>query len=439
VKRLFVNAGILAWHENNFHYIQNGCLGVDGDTICYIGEERPAEAYDDVRDMSGRLLMPGLINCHCHNAMTLLRGVGSDLPLQEWLFDNMFPIEDRLTAEDIAAGNELAMLELIASGVTSFSDMYMEPLTAIRSNEKVGMKMSVCRVVQSFDPNERPEDSARIAESIELFEKYNNCQNGRVKIDFAVHAEYTSTDAVIRGYADRCRPYIEQGAKMQIHLSETKKEHGECIERHGMTPAAWFEKMGILDVPTACAHCVAVTPEDMEILKRHNASPIHNPTSNMKLGSGFAPIPEMLDMGINVALGTDGAASNNNLNLFEEMHLAAIIHNGYRNDAVIMKPEQVLKMATVNGAKLQGRDDTGCLEVGKKADIIAIDFRGKPHLYPAFEPMAMLVYSAQATDVCMTMVDGNILYEDGKFLTLDKEAVLRNAEAAVKRLYGEEK
>lgn len=439
MRRLFVNAGILAWRDDNFYHIKNGCLGVDGDTICYIGRDRPEEQYDEVRDMSGRLLMPGLINCHCHAAMTLLRGIGSDLPLQEWLFDNMFPVEDRLTAEDIKAGTELAMMELIASGVTSFSDMYMEAWTAIEFNEKIGMKMSVCRVIQSFDPTEKPEDCTRIKESIELFEKYNNCQNGRVKIDFAVHAEYTSTDAVTAGYAERCRPYIEKGARMQIHLSETQKEHGECIERHGLTPAAWFEKMGILDVPTVAAHCVAVTPEDMEILKRKNVSPVHNPTSNMKLGSGFAPIPEMLDMGINVALGTDGAASNNNLNMFEEMHLAAIIHNGYRRDAVIMKPEQVLKMATINGAKLQGRDDTGCLEVGKKADIIAIDFRGKGHMYPAFEPMAMLVYSTQASDVCMTMVDGNILYEDGKFLTLDKETVLKNAEAAVKRLYGEEK
>ena len=159
----------------------------------------------------------------------------------------------------------------------------------------------------------------------------------------------------------------------------------------------------------------------------------------MKLGSGFAPIPEMLDMGINVALGTDGAASNNNLNLFEEMHLAAIIHNGFRHNAVIMKPEQVLRMATVNGAKMQGRDDTGRLEVGKKADIIAVDFRGRAHMYPAFEPMAMLVYAAQASDVSMTMVDGKILYEEGNFLTLDRERVLANARAAVARLYGEGK
>jgi len=440
VKRLFVNAGILAWKDDSFYYIEDGCLGVDGDTICYVGKDRPTDTYDDVRDMSGRLLMPGLIDCHCHNAMTLLRGIGSDLPLQQWLFDEMFPVEDRLTAEDIKAGNELAMMELIASGVTSFSDMYMEAQTLIELNERIGMKASVCRVIQSFDPNEKPEDSVRIKESCELFEKYNGAQNDRIRVDFAVHAEYTSTDAVTSGYADRIRKYIPQNARMQIHMSETAKEHGECIERHGMTPCAWFEKMGILDVPTGAAHCVCVTEEDMEIMKRKNVSAIHNPTSNMKLGSGFAPIPEMIEKGINVALGTDGAASNNNLNMFEEMHLAAIIHNGYRNDAVIMKPETVLKMATVNGAKLQGRDNTGCLEVGKKADIIAVDFRDKPHMYPAFEPMAMLVYAAQASDVCMTMVDGNILYEDGKFLTLDRAQVIENAKAAVQRLYkGERK
>lgn len=439
MRRLFAHAGILAWRENRFHYIPDGYLGVDGDAIDYVGAEKPAQPYDETRDMSGRLLMPGLVDAHCHSAMTLLRGVGSDLPLDKWLFEKMMPVENRMTAEDIAAGNELAMMEMIASGITSFSDMYMEPRTAIRSNEKIGMKMNVCRVLQAFDPNEPPEQNKRIPESVELYEEMHGAQNGRVRIDFAVHAEYTSNDATTKAYADRVRPFIDRGARMQVHLSETQKEHDECIARHGMTPAAWFEKMGIFDMPTGAAHCVAVTPADLEILRRKGVTAIHNPTSNMKLGSGFAPIPEMLDMGINVALGTDGAASNNNLNLFEEMHLAAIIHNGFRHNAVIMKPEQVLRMATVNGAKMQGRDDTGCLEPGKKADIIAVDFRNRAHMYPAFEPMAMLVYAAQASDVCMTMVDGKILYEDGKFLTLDSERVLANARAAVARLYGEGK
>lgn len=439
MRRLFVNAGILAWQGNDFHYIPNGYLGVDGDTICYVGQQRPSESYDEEKDYRGRLLMPGLINCHCHAAMTLLRGVGSDLPLDKWLFDEIIPVEDKLTAEDISAGNELAMMEMIASGITSFSDMYMEPRTAIQLNERIGMKMSLSRAIQCFDPNGTVEQCVNIPQAIELYEEANAAQNGRVRIDFSVHAEYTINDAVCGGFAKIVRKYIDRGARMQIHLSETQKEHAECIQRHGMTPAAWFEKMGILDMPTAAAHCVCVTPEDMEILYRKGVSPIHNPTSNMKLGSGFAPVPEMLERGLNVTLGTDGAASNNNLNMFEEMHLAAIIHNGYRRDAVVMKPEQVLKMATINGAKLQGRSDTGCLQVGKKADIIAIDFRNRAHLYPAFEPMAMLVYAAQASDVCMTMVDGRILYENGAFFTLNPEKVFENARAAVRRLYEEAK
>ena len=436
MRRLFAHCGILAWKDETFDYIPDGYLGIDGDTIDYIGAEAPAAAYDETRDYSGRLLMPGLINGHCHAAMTLLRGVGSDLPLDRWLFDEMFPVEDRMTAEDIAAGNELAMMEMIASGTTSFSDMYMEPRTAIRSNEQIGMKMNVTRVVQSFDPAERPEDNFRLRESLELYEEQQNVQSGRVKIDFSIHAEYTCTDAAAAGYAQAVSKYRGEGARMHIHLSETEKEQRECIERHGLTPAAWFEKMGVFALPTGAAHCVWVTREDREILRRSGATVVHNPTSNMKLGSGFAPIPEMLDEGVNVALGTDGAASNNNLNLFEEMHLAAIIHNGYRRDAVLMKPEQILRMATVNGARLQGRDDTGRLAVGMKADVIAVDFRRKAHLYPSFEPMAMLVYAAQGSDVSMTMVDGRILYEDGRFFTLDPERVLNNARAAVARLYG---
>ena len=434
---LFAHCGILAWEDNAFRYIPDGYLGVRDGVIDFVGPRKPDAVYDEVRDFSGKLLMPGLVNCHCHAAMTLLRGIGSDLPLDRWLFEEMFPVEDRMTTEDIAAGNELAMMEMIASGTTSFSDMYADPRALVRSNETIGMKVNLARVVQSFDPAEDPKDNFRLWESLAFFEEMNGVQSGRVKADFSIHAEYTCTDAVARAYCDHIRPLREKGARMHIHLAETEKEQRECVERHGCTPARWFEQMGAFDVPAAAAHCVCVTKEDIGILKRHNVSVIHNPTSNMKLGSGFAPIPELLDEGVNVALGTDGAASNNNLNLFEEMHLAAVMHNGYHRDAVMMKPEQVLRMATVNGARLQGRDDTGALAVGKRADVIAIDFRNRAHLYPAFDPMVMLVYAVQASDVCMTMVDGRILYEDGRFYTLDPERVLKNAAAAVQRLYGE--
>ena len=435
MRRLLKSSAILAWKDGGFDCIPDGFVGIDGDTIDYVGADKPAAAYDCEKDMGGALLIPGLINCHCHAAMTLLRGVGSDLPLDRWLFDAVFPVENRMKTEDFIAGNELAVLELLAGGVTSFSDMYMEPETLIELNAQVGMKVNLTRVVQAFDPSEPPENNFRVKESLALFNQYHGTQDGRVRVDFSVHAEYTNTEAVTRYYADQIRPYRDRGACVQLHLSETKKEQQECIGRYGLTPAAWFEKMGLFDLPAAAAHCVWCTPEDLDILKAHGVSPIHNPSSNLKLGSGFAPVPEMLEKGLNVTLGTDGAASNNNLNLFEEMHLAAIIQKGHRLDPVLMPPETVLRMVTVNGAKLQNRPDTGCLAVGMKADIAAIDM-DRPHLYPAFEALPMLVYSAQASDVMMTMVDGRILYERGEYLTIDREKVMYDARQAVKRLYG---
>ena len=259
---------------------------------------------------------------------------------------------------------------------------------------------------------------------------YHGAADGRIHIDFSIHAEYTCKSHIVKAYSDLCR---EKGGRMHIHLAETAREQRECIERYGKTPTEWFESLGTFDSPSA-AHCVAVTERDMDILKAHGVSVIHNPTSNLKLGSGFAPIRQMMDKGINVTLGTDGTASNNNLNMFEEMHLAEIMHDGYHNDPTLISTQEVLDMATVNGAKLQGRDDTGVLAVGKKADIIAIDL-SKPHLYPNFDTPALLTCSAQAGDVCMTMVDGNILYENGEFKTLDENKVRADMERAVERLY----
>lgn len=431
MKTLFTHCAILATENGALRCLQNACLGIDGDTIDYIGTERPAAPYDREKDMSHRLLAPGLINCHGHTAMTLLRGIGSDLPLQEWLFDKMMPIEDRLTAQDIKAGNALALLEMIATGTTSYSDMYFEPRTAAENAVEAGIKANICRPVQSFDKDEPYEKNARAKESIRLFKDCHNMAEGRVRIDFAIHAEYTCFPHIVEAYSADCKAL---GGRMHIHLSETAKEHGECIQRYGKTPARWFEDLGTFASPTAAAHCVAVSEEDMELMLARGVSVIHNPTSNMKLGSGYAPIPKMLDMGLNVALGTDGAASNNNLNMMEELHLAAVLHNGFHHDPTLMKPAQLLAMATINGARLQGRPDTGSLEVGKKADIIAFDL-DRPHLYPNLDPMALLVYSAQGSDVVMTMVDGRVLYEDGEFLTLDAEKIMAEAKAAVSRLY----
>ena len=432
MKLLLKHCGLLAAGSEGLRCLEDAYLGIDGPVIDYIGTARPQAAYDAEKDMRGRLLLPGLVNCHGHSPMVLLRGVGSDLSLQEWLFGKIMPIEDKLTAEDIRLGNQLALLEMISTGTTSYSDMYFEPQTAVENALACGIKANISRPVQCFDKDESYGENFRAKESIQLFKDFHGAGDGRVRIDFSVHAEYTCFEHIVRPYSADCKAL---GGRMHIHLSETKKEHDECVEKYGKTPARWFYDLGTFDSPTAAAHCVFVTEEDMALMLEKGVSPIHNPTSNMKLGSGFAPIQRMLDLGLNVALGTDGAASNNNLNMMEELHLAAVLHNGYHQDPTILKPVQLLAMATRNGAKLQGREDTGALEVGKKADIIALDLT-RPHLYPNVDPMALTVYSAQGSDVVMTMVDGRILYENGEFMTLDADKILYEAKAAVKRLYG---
>lgn len=432
MKLLLKHCDILAaGGEDGFRCLKNAYLGIDGSVIDYIGTEKPQAAYDREKDMTGRMLLPGLINCHGHSPMVLLRGVGSDLDLQDWLFGKVMPIEDKLTAEDIKAGNNLALLEMISTGTTSYSDMYFEPYTAAENAIAAGIKANLSRPVQCFDKDERYEDNFRAKQSIQLFRDFHGAAEGRVRIDFAIHAEYTCFEHIARPYSEACK---ELGGRMQVHLSETKKEHDECVAKYGKTPAKWFYDLGTFDSPASAAHCVWVTEEDMALMLEKGVSPIHNPTSNMKLGSGYAPVQRMLDLGLNVTLGTDGAASNNNLNLMEELHLAAVLHNGYHRNPTIMKPAQLLAMATRNGAKLQGRDDTGALEIGKKADIIALD-AARPHMVPNLDPMALAVYSAQGGDVVMTMVDGRILYENGEFLTLDADRILYEAKAAVKRLY----
>lgn len=432
MKTLLKNCTAILNSDGNVKSESGLNIVVDGKCIGYIGRELPNEKFDCVKDMCGKIVMPGLYNCHTHTSMVLLRGVGSGLPLNNWLFDAVFPIEDRLTAEDIKAGSELAMLEMIACGTVGFSDMYFDPRVTVQIAEQCGIKANICRPVQGFNPNEKPEDCYRIAESELLFKDCNGIADGRILIDFCVHAEYTCNPQVVKAYSEICKKY---NGNMHIHLSETEKEHRECVEKYGKTPTEWFESLGAFDASAFAAHCVTVTDSDIDILKRYNVNIVHNPTSNMKLGSGFAPLRKFFDCGLNVALGTDGAASNNNLNMFEEMHLASVIHNGLSQNAVEVGAGEIINMATLNGAKVQRRENCGSLKVGNRADITAISL-DSPHMQPCLDAVAAVVYSAQASDVCMTMCDGKILYEDGEYTTLDKEKIMFDVKNSVKRLYG---
>ena len=279
-----------AWIYTPQGVIEGGYVVIDEAAIVSVGAERPEARFDCEKDMSGKLLLPGLVNAHTHAAMTLLRGVGTDLPLQRWLFDSVFPVEGRMTAEDIRAGTALALLEMLACGTTSFSDMYFFPWEAAELVAVCGIKANLCYPVQAFDPAE-PYEKNESARKLERFYKdWHNAAEGRIRVDGCLHAEYTCNPHVAAGTAAWCR---QNGVRMHIHLSETKSEHDICIEKYGKTPAAWMNDLGVFDVPCAAAHCVWVTAEDRALLREKNVSVIHNPTSNMKLGSGFAPVPEL--------------------------------------------------------------------------------------------------------------------------------------------------
>lgn len=430
MKRLLKNCDILTLENGVWRTLRNAYLGIDGDTICYLGEEKPGETYDSVKSLSGKLVLPGLFNCHDHSPMVFMRGIGSDLSLQDWLYQYIFPTEAKWTDKGVRIASDLALLEMIACGTTSYSDMYYHSDQTVQAAVEAGIKLNVCRSTQGREDLPYA-DNKDCKEGIALFKQFHGAANGRIRVDLCIHAEYTNTPETIRAYGAACK---ELGAQMQLHLSETKREHETCLAKFGKTPAELFDSLGVFDVPVAAAHCVWVSDADIELMKRKGVSPVHCPSSNMKIGSGFAPVQKMLDRGLNVTLGTDGAASNNNLNLLEELHLASIIHNGYLHDPTVMKPGDLLKMATVNGAKAQGRTDTGLLQVGYKADLIAIDF-DKPHLIPALDYPAMIAYAVQDSDVCLNMVDGKILYENGAYLTLDADRIKAEARVALKELY----
>ncbi|NMA93500.1 MAG: amidohydrolase [Clostridiales bacterium] len=429
---LFTDCRLLLRSEGVYS-VMDGFLGVEGAYIDYIGKDRPKKGYSTEKRMGGALLMPGLVNAHGHAAMTLLRGVGSELPLQDWLFGKIIPIEDRMIADDIRWGTLYAVMEMLACGTTCFADMYSFTLEETEAIEDCGIKANICSLpLICGDPTLEAHECDRILKAAEYHRAIDARGEGRILSDFCVHSEYLSTEKTLGPYLEIAR---ELGARIQIHISETEKEQLECIERHGCTPMEYFERSGALDNPVCAAHGVWLTDSDIEIAREKGVTVAHCPSSNMKLASGFAPVKKMLDMGVNVALGTDGCASNNNLNMFEEMHLAALIHKGDGREPSAVSPAAVLDMATINGAKAMGRPDCGRLEVGARADIVALNMNAL-HMRPALDIPALLCYSAQGSDVLMTMADGRILYKNGEFLTIDEEKVTAEFERCCGRLLG---
>lgn len=409
--------------NEDFNIERDKFILIENSRIKYIGDTSPDGYNGEVYDGKGKVVLPGFFNNHCHVPMTLLRGYGEGLPLYRWLTEKMFPFEAKLTGEDIYWGSLLGIAEMIKSGVVSFTDMYFELEHMARAASESGIKINLSHGLSFNSKKPSIFELQGYKDTERMLGIAKNDITNRLRIDIGLHAEYTSRESLVREVAQYAR---EKNLIIHTHLSETQGEHENCKQKYGKTPAEYFADCGIFDVPTTAAHCVWVEDSDIELIKSKGVVPVHCPSSNMKLGSGFAPIKQMIQADIPVTIGTDGASSNNNLNMLEEMYLAAMINKGATQDPEFMYPAQLLKIVTVNGALAQGREDCGSIKVGNRADIVVFDM-DKPHLQPVFDELANILFSGQADDICMTMIDGQVVYRDGEFKTIDIERVMYQA------------
>lgn len=425
---LFCNIDIL---DEKLEYRQNCFVGVREGRIAYIGTQKPEEDFGECYDGSGKLLMTGFVNTHSHSAMTLMRGYGENLALADWLNKRIFPFEAKLDSEAIYNGTMLAAAEMLRFGIVSTTDMYYDIPATARAVRESGIRMNFSLGITCFD--DRPaEEVPTVRELLEMLPEYHGAFGGRFRLDASIHGEYTSTPALVEGMAAIAK---EKNLNMHVHLSETASEQEECrSRRQGRTPARYFYDCGVFDVPITAAHCVWLQGEDVDLLREKKVTAANCPVSNLKLASGFCPAPRLLDSGVSVALGTDGVASNNNLNLMEEIKLFATLYKATTGDPTTITARQALYAATRAGALAQGRKDCGLLKEGFRADLIVFDLRDRPYLRPCYDMVNNLVFSGMGTDVCLTMVDGRVLYRDGVYTAIDLERTVRNAEQSVEKI-----
>ena len=393
----------------------------------------PLPAGEEIIDGRGKVMMPGLMNMHSHIAMSLFRNYGNDVNLQTWLEEYIWPREALLTEEDIRAGSALNIAEMLTTGTTCFVDMYYEMDGVAREVERMGIRACLTRGLTG------PDDGTRLKEQRKLYEDWHGRAGGRIRVKIGPHAIYTNDLDSLKAQKAL---NDELGCGFHIHIAETKKEVDDCLDRYGMTPVALFDRLGMLDGQTLAAHCVWLSEEDIQILAERGVHCIYNPASNMKLASGFMPVEDLMKAGVNVCLGTDGASSNNKQDMFREMYLGALIQKGRFLDPKALSAGEMLRMATINGAKALGLDEElGSVEPGKKADFILVDFDNVHHTPYPEDLEAALVYSTDGRDVVLTAVDGQILVKDGKLLSSagTEEDIRQRAEIAWKRVCEEEK
>lgn len=406
--------------DEHYHVQPHANILVEGDKITSITQGVPQGYHGEVFDGRGKLAAPGFFNAHCHVPMTLLRGYGENLPLQRWLAERVLPFEGLLSGEDAYWGALLGIAEMLASGTASFTDMYFLIPHIAEAVLESGIKANLGYGAISGGPGEHHfVDTPAYNDTLSLLEFAKAAPGGRLRADVALHAEYTCDALLAREAAEFAGT---QKLRMHLHLSETQREHEEAKQRRGMTAARWFETLGVFEQPVTAAHCVWVEPQDMQLLARHGATVAHCPSSNLKLGSGIAPLAALQKAGVRVAIGTDGAASNNNLNMLEETTLAGLLHKGAMHDAEFLPAPALMEAACKAGALAQGRDDCGAIKPGNRADIVVYRL-DSPAMLPLINPLANLLYAGQSADVVLNMVDGRVLYQNGEFLTIDMEKV----------------
>ena len=420
MKTRFYNAKILTMVPGEELF--EGEVVIEGNRIAYVGKDKKEETFDKEFDCEGNLLMPGFKNAHAHSGMTAFRSLADDLNLQDWLFKEIFPREDKMTGEDIYWLSQLAFLEYLTSGITAIADMYLNPESIFETAKDFGMRCQIVSGLNKFGP------------TVDVLERrYNELNNKDDLVGFlmGVHAEYTCDLDTLKAVSELIHKYK---APLYVHMSETKTEHEECIGRYNKTPMALFDELGLWDFGGGIYHGVWCSDEDMDIMKKRGLRVVTNPGSNSKLASGIAPISKYLEKGIEVAIGTDGASSNNCLDFFREMFLVTALAKLKDNDPKAVDALEVLKMACVNGAHAMELEDDDAIAEGKLADIIMIDLK-QPNMQPILNIPKNIVYSGSKINVKMTMINGKILYKDGTFNgNIDVERIYDNCARITERL-----
>ncbi len=415
---IVLHPSIIITMDKDRRILDNYYLGIDGDKIVYIGKEKPGE-YEELIELPGRMIIPGLIDSHTHVAMTLLRGLKDDADLMEWLQKYILPMEMRLKPEDVYYGALYGIAEMLRSGITTFLDMYYHEIEIAKAVEKAGVRAVLSYGSADVFFNRSPEEEFKIAENFRAnLEKLAKEKGAEDRLFFAYgpHSPYGCTKELLEIFRDESR---RRNIRIHIHLAETQGEFDDIKKKTGYTPITYLNEIGLLSDRVMAAHVVWVAENEFAILREKGVNVLHNPISNLKLASGVCPVPRMLKEGINVALATDGPASNNRLDMFREMHVAAIIHKGVTRDPKTVPAKTVVEMATINAARALGLEHlVGSIEIGKKADLVVINLKHGPHGTPVHDPYSMIVYALDQSYVESVMVNGRWLYYNREYSTI---------------------